>query len=156
VLGSLSNPSAFQSFSGWGVPLPTLNVYAVRRSRPCVGLVAASVRRRGSARSPLIFTILVAYATAHREQVFDDPLGLPAGAATLFVKAPRSGTSDGALVLLFRAGPPLARRPAQVVLDRVFCPTLAAGRVGGPPDRGRGRRSDRRIPPVRNSPPSHK
>ncbi len=83
-LGKLQDPATTAGFfADWGVPLPTLNVYLAGTTE-CVGglLLLLGVASR-VVTIPLIFTMLVAYATAHREVV--EALG---SNPNLFVKAP--------------------------------------------------------------------
>jgi putative oxidoreductase len=83
-LGKLQDVSTTAGFfAEWGVPLPTLNVYLAGTTE-CVGglLLLLGVASR-VVTIPLIFTMLVAYATAHSDVVhalWSNP--------NLFVKAP--------------------------------------------------------------------
>ena len=83
-LGKLQDvPTTAGFFADWGVPLPTLNVYLAGTTE-CVGglLLLLGVASR-VVTIPLIFTMLVAYATAHADVVhalWSNP--------NLFVKAP--------------------------------------------------------------------
>jgi putative oxidoreductase len=70
-------------FADWGIPLPTLNVYLAGTTEVVGGLLLLIGAASRVAAIPLIGTMLVAYATAHRE-VLDDLLSNP----NLFVKAP--------------------------------------------------------------------
>ena len=69
-LGKLQDvPTTAGFFADWGVPLPTLNVY-IAGTTECVGglLLLLGVASR-VVTIPLIFTMLVAYATAHTDVV---------------------------------------------------------------------------------------
>jgi putative oxidoreductase len=70
-------------FADWGIPLPTLNVYLAGTTEVVGGLLLLIGAASRVVAIPLIDTMLVAYATAHRE-VVDDLLSNP----NLFVKAP--------------------------------------------------------------------
>jgi putative oxidoreductase len=138
-LGKLSDPAAAaKQFAGLGVPLPTLNVYAAATVETVCGAILLVGAASRIVAIPLIFTMIVAYATAHREQVFDDPWGDPLGTATLFVKAPPFGyLLTALLVLLFGPGRLSLDGLLKWALDRRVCPTPAAGASAVPTDLGR-------------------
>ncbi len=83
-LGKLSDvPTTAGFFADWGIPFPTVNVYLAGTTEVVGGallLVGAASR---AAAIPLIGTMLVAYATAHRE-VLDTLVSNP----NQFIKAP--------------------------------------------------------------------
>jgi putative oxidoreductase len=83
-LGKLNDvPTTAGFFADWGIPLPTLNVYLAGTTEVVGGLLLTVGAAARVAALPLIFTMLVAYATAHRE-VLDTLLSNP----NQFVKAP--------------------------------------------------------------------
>jgi putative oxidoreductase len=100
-LGKLQNVETTAGFfADWGVPLPTLNVYLAGTTEFVGGLLLLLGAASRVVTIPLIFTMLVAYATAHTDVVhalWSNP--------NLFVKAPPFPYLLTALiVLLFGPG----------------------------------------------------
>ena len=100
-LGKLQDvPTTAGFFTDWGVPLPTLSVYLAGTTEAVGGLLLLLGVASRVVTIPLICTMLVAYATAHRE-VLDTLLSNP----NLFVKAPPFPyLLTALLVLLFGPG----------------------------------------------------
>jgi putative oxidoreductase len=100
-LGKLLDPETTAGFfAGWGIPLPTLNVYLAGTTECVCGLLLVLGLASRVVTIPLIGTMLVAYATAHAEVVhalWSNP--------NLFVKAPPFlYLLTALLVLLFGPG----------------------------------------------------
>ena len=100
-LGKLLDPETTAGFfAGWGIPLPTLNVYLAGTTECVCGLLLLLGLASRVVTIPLIGTMLVAYATAHAEVVhalWSNP--------NLFVKAPPFlYLLTALLVLLFGPG----------------------------------------------------
>ena len=100
-LGKLEDvPATAVFFTDWGVPLPTLSVYLAGTTEVVGGLLLLLGAASRVVTIPLIGTMLVALASAHRE-VLDGLLSNP----NLFVKAPPFPyLLTALLVLLFGPG----------------------------------------------------
>jgi putative oxidoreductase len=83
-LGKLRNvPETAELFAGWDIPLPTLNVYLAGTTEAVGGFLLLLGAASRVITVPLIGTMLVAYLTAHTEQLYAFW-----GNTALFFKAP--------------------------------------------------------------------
>jgi putative oxidoreductase len=118
--GKLLNVSeTAELFAGWDIPLPTLNVYLAGTTETVGGFLLLIGAASRIITIPLIGTMLVAYATAHTEQ-----LHAFWGNTAYFFKAPPFPYLYTAIVVLL-FGPGLFSVDAVVkrYLDRLEDPT---------------------------------
>jgi putative oxidoreductase len=110
-------------FESIDIPLPLLNAYAAGMTECIGGLLLLAGLASRLASIPLIATMLVAYATAHREQLmslFTNPDAFVTAPPFLFLLA-------SVIVLVFGPGPlSLDRVLAPVIARRFSTPTAAA------------------------------
>lgn len=86
--GKLHHPDvAAKQFAGFGVPMPTVNVYVAGTAETVCGLLLILGAASRLITLPLIGTMVVAYATAHKD-VFDGMWADPSGFVSAFVSAP--------------------------------------------------------------------
>ncbi len=104
--GKLANVEATAAFfAGWGIPLPTLNVYLAGTAETVGGALLILGAASRIMTIPLIGTMIVAYATAHKE-IFGDLLADPTGFVKEFnAQPPLPYLLTAFVVLLFGPGP---------------------------------------------------
>jgi putative oxidoreductase len=96
-LGKLLNVETHTGFfQDWGIPLPTLNVYLAGTTETVCGFLLLIGAASRLITIPLIGTMLVAYLTAHTEQLYAFW-----GNTSLFFKAPPFPYLFTCLVVLF-------------------------------------------------------
>jgi putative oxidoreductase len=85
--GKLQHPeAAAKDFAGWGIPLPLMNVYAAGTTETVCGFLLILGVASRLITLPLIGTMIVAYATAHKD-VFHCMGSDPSGFVQAFVTA---------------------------------------------------------------------
>ncbi len=123
--GKLTNvEDAAAFFAGLHIPMPTLNAYMAGTAETVGGalLILGAASRVGTI--PLVGTMVVAYATAHKE-IFDDLFADPNSFVKEFTVGAADALPDGSAGgAALRAGPVLGGRPAQEVR---FRPEMSAG-----------------------------
>jgi uncharacterized membrane protein YphA (DoxX/SURF4 family) len=88
-LGKLEHVDATATtFAGWGIPAPTLNVYMAGTTETVCGFLFLLGAASRLITIPLLGTMVVAYATAHRGEVFGNVFGDPLLTVKAFVHAP--------------------------------------------------------------------
>ncbi|HBI42630.1 MAG TPA: DoxX family protein [Planctomycetales bacterium] len=103
--GKLEHPDAHaRDFAAWGVPMPAVNVYAAGTAETVCGFLLMLGAASRLITIPLIGTMIVAYATAHKD-VFHCMGSSPSGFVQAFVSAaPFPYLVVALVVLLFGPG----------------------------------------------------